>query len=235
MHAEDRTWTYGPAARIVVGLLVVVIFGVAGLLFVLPVILGGVDRGGLTIIDVTGVVIAGFGVFMAFGLSAFARTRISLVTGLGGVSLEATVPVGHNRFLMPRFRTTRLPAREIGSVERRVEVFRTFGLTSMRESLSVVPDGGERIGLFSNANGSLNRLPLAEIAAAIAAAAGVAVTDDGTVLTKGRGLYGEASSTWNERPLDAPSASKARRAATRTLQILVGLMMLGFVLRACTS
>jgi hypothetical protein len=234
MHSEDRTWTYGPASRIAVAFFVVLIFGVAALFFALPVILGGVDRSGLWFVEGTGVVIAGFGVFMAFGLIVFVRTRLSLVTGLGGMSLEATVPDGHNRLLVPRFRTIRLPVREIGSVERRVEVFRTFGLTSMRESLSIVTAGGERIGLFSNANGSLNRLPLGEIAATIAAAAGVAVTDDGTVLTKARGLYGEASSTWNERPLDAASATKARRAAMRTLQILVALMTLGFILRACT-
>ena len=61
------------------------IFGVAALFFALPVILGGVDRSGLWFVEGTGVVIAGFGVFIAFGLIVFVRTRISLVTGLGGM------------------------------------------------------------------------------------------------------------------------------------------------------
>jgi hypothetical protein len=143
------------------------------------------------------------------------------------------VPDGHNALLVPRFRTLRLPLGEIRSVERREEISKSLGLSTLRESLSIVTATGERIGLFSNTNGAISALPLDAIAGAIASAAGIAVTDDGTVMAKAQGLYGAASSSWSERPLDAGSAIKARQVAVRTLQILVGLMTLGFVLRAC--
>ena len=91
-----------------------------------------------------------------------------------------------------------------------------------------------RFGLFSNADTALIRLPLAQIAGAIAAAAGVAVTDRGTVLTTAKGLYGQASSSWTEPPLDAAATAKARRATAITLQIIMGLVALTFILRACT-
>jgi len=225
-----KTWGYGLASRITLGFLAVFMFGIAALLFSLPLMVGNGDRSSDWIVDLTGVIIAGFGIFMTFGLIAVVRTRISL----SGTSLDATVPSGHNWLLVPRFRTIRLPVGEIRSVERRQEIFRTFGLSSLRESLSVVTNGDERIGLFSNVSGSPSTLPFDEIAGAIASAAGIAVTDDGTVLTKASGLYGEASSSWSERRLDETAAIKARGAAVRTLQILAALVMLGFVLRTCT-
>ncbi len=233
MHTENRSWGYGLAARLTVGSLAALMFGTAALMFGLPVMFGNGDHSGDWMLDVTGIVIAGFGLFLTFGLVAYVRTRISLVAGPDGTSLDATVIDGHNLLFAPRFRTIRLPVGRIRSVERRQEIFRTLGLSNMLDSLSIVTDGGERIGLFSNANGSIVRLPLETIAGAIASAARIGVTDDGTVLTAPRGLYGEASSSWTERPLDGAAAIKARRAVTRTLQILVALMMLGVALRAC--
>jgi hypothetical protein len=195
---------------------------------------GGTDPTGNAIMYVTGFIMAGFGLFLTFGLIAVARTRIALETNAGGTVLDAMVPGGHNLLLVPRLRAVRLPVAEIQSVERRQEVARSFGLSSLRDALSVVTTNGERIGLFSTADTALIKLPLPAIAGAIAAAAGVAVTDDGTVVTKASGLYGEASSSWTEKPLDAPAANKARRAAAVTLQIVVGLVMLTFVVRACS-
>jgi hypothetical protein len=229
MHSENRTWRYGLAARIVLGAVAVFMFGVAAFLISIPLTFGAGDQTGDWIIGVTALVTVGFALFVTFGLVAVLRTRISL----DGASLDAMLPNGHNLLLVPRFRTIRLPVTEIRSVERREEISKSFGLSTLRESLSVVTTEGERIGLFSNTNGALITLPLGVIADAIASAAGISVTDDGTVMTKAQGLYGAASSTWTERPLDPASAVKARQVAMRTLQILVGLMTLGFVLRAC--
>jgi hypothetical protein len=203
-------------------------FGVAALLFALPTVFGG-DRSGDWMVLLTGLAMAGLGTFASFGLTAAVRTRVTL----DAQTLDATVVAGHSALLVPHFREVSLPLSEIRSVERRCELFRTLGLFTTREALSVVTAGGARIGLFSNTLGNASTLPLDEVADAVAAAAGVPVTDDGTVRTKGSGLYGAASSSWSESPLDQASASKARRIALATAQICTALLLLTFLLRAC--
>jgi hypothetical protein len=101
----------------------------------------------------------------------------------------------------------------------------------MRDALSIVTVSGERIGLFSNTLGSASTLPLDDVANAIAAAAGVPVTDDGTVRTRASGLYGAAASSWTERPLDEADANKARRGVKLTLAICTALLLLTFLVR----
>jgi hypothetical protein len=204
-------------------------FGIAALMFGLQFASGSSDHSGDWIAIFGGVVVTGFGVFATFALVAISRTRLTLQAAL----LDATVVEGHNILLVPSFRSFRLPLSDIRSVERRSEIFRTFGVTTTRDAVSIVTTGGERIGLFSNTLGSVDTLPIDEVANAIAEAAGVSVTDDGTVRTKGSGLYGAASSYWTEQPLDAATASKARRNAIVAAQIGTALLLLTFVLRAC--
>jgi hypothetical protein len=205
-------------------------FGVAALLFSLPLLLGGSDPSINAIVYVTAIIMAGFGLFMTFALIGAVRTQISI----RGTSLDATVPHGHSRLLVPRFRVIAVPLEQIRSVDRRQEAFGSFGLMSLRDSLSIATSGGERIGLFSNPARPAARLPLDDIAAAIASGAGITVTDAGTVWTKAAGLYGEASSSWTEPPLDKTSAIKVRQAAVRTAQIVGTLVLLVIALRACS-
>jgi hypothetical protein len=233
VRGGDRTWRYGLMSRIALAVLVAIIFGIAAGTCGLAVFAASSDAIAAWILAFTALASTAFGVFMTFGLIAFERTRISLTTGADGTSLDATVSAGHNRLLVPRFRTVRLRAGEIRSVERRREIVRLLGFSTIEDALSVVTAGGERIGLFSSSEMAAIHLPVDEVAAAIAAAAGIGVTDGGTVLTTTDDLYGAASSTWTERPLDAVSARKARAAALRTFQIIFGLMTLTFVLRAC--
>ncbi len=215
--------------RIMLGFAAVFMFAVAALLLSLPLLVGGSDPAANAIIAITAIIMAGFGLFMTFGLIGVVRTRI----GIKGPNLEATVPQHHSRLLVPKFRVIALPIAQIRAVETRQEAFRSFGLVNLRQSLSIVTSDGERIGLFSNTLGPTVQLPLDEIAGAIAAGAGVAVTDAGTVWTKAPGLYGEASSSWREQPLDQAGAIKVRRTAIRTMQIVVTLVLLTFALRAC--
>jgi hypothetical protein len=212
------------------GFVAAFMFGVAALLFSLPLLLGGSDPSINGIVYVTAIIMAGFGLFMTFGLIGVVRTQISI----RGTSLDAMVPHGHSRLLVPHFRAIALPLEQIRSVERRQEAFRSFGLINLRDSLSIVTSAGERIGLFSNTLGPAAQLPLDDIAAAIASGAGIGVTDGGTVWTKAPGLYGEASSSWTEQPLDETSAIKVRRTAVRTAQIAGTLVLLVIVLRACS-
>jgi hypothetical protein len=202
-------------------------FGFAAVLFALPFAVGG-DSSGDWVVIAAGLFVAGFGLFATFALLAALKTDVRL----DGATLDATIVSGHDVFLIPRFRTIRLPVSDIRSVERRREVFRTFGFYSLRNALSIVTASGERIGLFSDSIGTASTLPIDDVANAIAAAAGIAVTDDGTVRTKGSGLYGAASSSWIERPLDDVQSRKARRAAILTIQISTALLLLTLALRA---
>jgi hypothetical protein len=214
---------------VIIGFVTAFMYGVAILLVSLPFMTGvNDDPTANAMIGATAVVMLGFGLFMTFGLIAVVKTRISLTAA----ALDATVP-SHHTLLVPHFRTIALPLGQIRSVERRQEAFRSFGMTNLRESLSVVTTGGERIGIFSNTSGPASQLPLDEIAGAIATAAGTTVTDAGTVWTKAGGLYGEASSSWTEQPLDETTATKVRRAAGRTAQLFLVLLLLVIALRAC--
>jgi hypothetical protein len=203
-------------------------FAIAALMVVLPFAYGREERGVDASVVVAALVVTGFGVFMTFAFVAMARTRITL----DAATLDATVVDGHSRLLVPHFRSVRLPFHDIRAVERRIEIVRMLGLTTQRDALSVVAAGGARIGLFSNTLGSADTLPLDDVANAIAAAAGVAVTDDGSVRSRGWGLYGMASSSWTEPPLDPVSASRAERAVRLTALICTGLLLLTFALRA---
>jgi hypothetical protein len=212
------------------GFAAVFMFGVAALLFSLPLLLSGSDPSINAIVYLTAIIMAGFGLFMTFALIGVVRTQISI----SGTNLDATVPHGHSRLLVPHFRVIAVPLEQIRSVERRQEAFRSFGLINFRDSLSIVTTGGERIGLFSNTLGPTRQLPLDDIAGSIASGAGVAVTDAGTVWTKAAGLYGEASSSWTEPSLDETSAIKVRQIAVRTAQIVGTLVLLVIALRACS-
>lgn len=225
-----RTWRFSLATRILLGFLAAFMFSIAGLLFSLPLMDDNGDHSADWIVILTGLVIVGFGIFATLVLIVAVRTRITL----GATTLEATVVAGHNLLLVPQLREVGLPLSQIRSVERRCEIFRRLGLLTMRDALSIVTEDGERIGLFSNTLGNLSTLPIDDVANAIAAAAGVTVTDDGTVWARGSGLYGGASSSWTERPIDAASASKARHGAILTVQICTALLLLTFVLRACS-
>jgi hypothetical protein len=231
MQTNARTWGYGLGNQILLGVLAAFMAGVAVFLIFLPGMAGAPGDAGINwMIYATAAVMFGFALFVSFALVSLVRTRIRLDASF----LDATVPGPHNRLLVPSFRTIHLPVAEIRSVERRQEVTRGLISSTLRESLSVVTAAGERVGLFSNTLGPSMQLPLGEIAGAIAGAAGVGVTDDGTVLTKAPALYGQASSDWTERPLDAASANKARRRALLTLQVCGALVLLTIALRACT-
>jgi hypothetical protein len=203
-------------------------FGFAALLFWLPFSFGS-DRGDDWVVALPGIVLAGFGVFATFAFVAAVKTRIAL----DATSFAATVVDGHNRFLMPRFRHVQLSLSDIRAVERRSEIFRSLGFYTMRDALSLVTAENERIGLCSNTMGSAATFPIDEIAEAVARAAGITVTDDGTVRTKGSGLYGAASSSWSEAPLDDVRAGKMRRTAILTAQLCALALLLTLALRAC--
>jgi hypothetical protein len=228
--AGRKTWAYGVGARVLLACLTLLFLSIGVGFLGLPFWVGGGYNGAYLVVAATGLIMLGFAAFMGFGLIAAVRSHISL----DATTLDAVLPGHRTWLLLPTFRSVRLPLAQIRAVERREEIVKMLGLSSLRDALSVVTDTGERIGLFSNANTAAIRFPLDEAAAGIAAAAAVPLTNVGTVLAKGGGVYGEESSTWTERPLDAASASKARRTATLTIQILTGVMMAIFILRACT-
>ena len=223
-----RTWTYGWVYRIAIGIYAAFSFGIALVLLSLPAIVPSSPIGVTWPVYGAALAMAGFGLFGVFATIAVSRTRISL----DATSLGAIVPAHHSPFLVPHFRTIDLGLSEIASVERRTEVTKRLGLSTSRESLSVVDRTGTRYGLVSATAGAI-ALPVDQIAAAIAAAAGVEVTDRGVVRTSAPGLYGEETSAWTEPVLDPVASDHARRAAVQTLQITGILVLLTIVLRAC--
>jgi len=230
MQAHDQVWGFGVGPRVMIGVLVAFTFGLVVLLFALPAIVRRSDPTATLMIDALAVVMLAFGIFYAFGLTAIVRTRIAL----DGSTLRATVPSHHNLLLVPFFRSIALPVTDIAAVEQRQEAVRSWGLTTLRDSLSIVTVEGERIGLFSDTAGPSLGLPLDDIAAGIAGAAHLEVTQAPMVWSRAPGLYGAASSSWSETPLDASAAANARRIATLTAQICAALILLVFVLRACS-
>ena len=230
-HASAaKTWRYGIGARLGFAAIVVLILGLAAFFFAAPFVLGPNAAGLIVFFFVLGVPMAALGLFMAVGFIAVVRALISL----DGSTLDAELIAPPKRPFVPSFRSLHLPVNQIRSVEKREEIVRKYGFTTVRNSLSLVTTNGERIGLFSNNVGSIGQMPLDEIAGAIASAAGIPVTDRGSVLTTTAGLYGEAEATWNEPPLDPAAATKARRTAARTMQILVSVVLLLSLLRTCS-
>jgi len=225
----ERRWRYGLGVRILIGFVALFMYGIAAVLICLPLLESGSDHSFDWIIYLTGGMMVLFGMFMTFYWMVLARTSIRL----NGANLEAIVPAHHTWYLAPEFRRIDVPLRKIRSVDRRQEIWRSFGASNLRESLSIVTDGGERIGVVSNSLGYSPTLPIDDIASSIASAAGVSVTNGGTVRSKDLGLYGATSSSWNEPKLDPAVASAARRAAYRTMQIVTALMLVTLVLRGC--
>jgi hypothetical protein len=228
--AASRNWGFGLAPKVILGVGAGFMLGFAVLLFCLPLIATPVDATSLWIVDATAAILLGFACFFVFGLIALARSHVAI----DGSVLRATIPDHHNWLLVPSFRTVAIEVAQIRSVERREEAVRALGFTTMRQSLSIVTANGERIGLFSNTENAVGQMPIDEIAAAIAAGAGIGVADDGLVNSRAAGLYGAASSAWTEKPLDAAGAAKARRAGARTAQVVGALLLLTLLVRACT-
>ncbi len=230
MQTEARTWRYDRFTCVLIAVAAAFLAGIALLIIALPWVLAGDgDPGPGWTLDLCGSAIFGIASFMLFGVIAMLRTRIRLA----GTVLDATVADGHNALLVPHFRTIALDVATLRSVEKRQEIVRSFWLSNLRESISIVTASGERIGLVSATYGVSVQFPVEDAAAAIAAAAHLPLTDDGTVRSTASGLYGAASSAWTERPMDPEAASKARRTALLTTQIIFGLFVLTTLLRAC--
>lgn len=229
MTQPERTWGYNLGSKIFVAVLALFTLGL-GLVFMWLPLGFGAPAAALWVLEICGLLMAAFGAFLAAGFGVFVATHVTL----DGATLRALVPEERGWNPVPRFRSIVVPVAEIRAVERRTEIVKVMGMSSARQALSVVDAAGRRFGLFSSADTTLIRLPLDTIAAAIAAAAGVQVVDLGTVIAGAPGLFGAESSSWTEAPLGAVAAAKARRAAAVTLQIVVALTALTFVLRACS-
>ena len=61
MQSGTRTWKYGLGMRIVIGVVVVFMFGVAAFLIGIPLLVPGNLTGVAWVLDVCGLVVAGFG------------------------------------------------------------------------------------------------------------------------------------------------------------------------------
>lgn len=127
-----------------------------------------------------------------------------------------------------------LPYSAITAVETRQEVYVSFGLTTIQHAYSIVTHGGERLLLGVMAENWGMQLPFDKAAALIASCVGKVVVDRGAVRVGGviRVMLRDVP------PWDAPAMTPAEstvwhRRAALTTQILMTLLALTAVLRAC--
>ena len=128
-----------------------------------------------------------------------------------------------------------LPYGDIVSVEHREEAYVSFGLVTVQRVFSIVTRDGVRIVLGVMAENWGAQMPYDQAAARIAARAHVTVADRGTVRVGGviRAMIHDVP-PWGGETTDVAERSRWHRRATLTMQLLMLIMALSAVLRACS-
>lgn len=149
---------------------------------------------------------------------------------------QVSVRVPRVRGPLPLFGTIRadVPYTAITAVETRQEVYVSFGMATIQHAFSLVTWDGRRILLGVMAENWGMQLPFDEAAALIASHAGTAVIDRGAVRVGGviRAMLHDVP-PWDTAAMPAAERNVWRRRAALTMQLLMLLMALTVVLRAC--
>jgi hypothetical protein len=128
-----------------------------------------------------------------------------------------------------------LPYGDIVSVERREEVYVSFGLVTVQRVFSILTRNGVRIVLGVMAENWGAQMRFDRAAELIAARAHVPVADRGTVRVGGviRAMIRDVP-PWGAETTDTAVRSRWHRRATLSMQLLMLLVSLTAVLRACS-
>ena len=227
---QDTFVATAPTWRLLL-LLPIVAFS-AGVLFVIAAVLPLADPGthpASLAIWLLALVLFAVGLFMVLlGLSLFSRIEV------GKERLKLRVPLW--RGAMPWIPWVRgeIPFSDIRAVERRDEIYSSFGIPSMQTAYSIANAEGRRIVLGYRSPLAAWNYPLDEAAVLIADKAGVKLVDRGGVKIGGivrSAIQGPPS--W-----DTPSVSEEERQATqakaaRALGLVFAFMAAVVALRAC--
>ena len=127
-----------------------------------------------------------------------------------------------------------LPYGAIASVERREEVYVSFGLVTVQHAFSLVTRDGARLPLGVMAGNWGYQLPFDQAAQKIAERAGCSVIDRGAVRVGGvlRAMARDVP-PWMIKSMPPLERKRWDRRATRTMQFLMVLLVAIFTLRAC--
>lgn len=127
-----------------------------------------------------------------------------------------------------------VPYTAIAAVETRQEVYVSFGMATIQHAYSIVTRGGDRLVLGITAENWGMQLPFDKAAALIASRAGSTVVDRGAVRVGGviRAMLHDVP-PWDAAAMTPREHYVWRRRAALTVQLLMLLLGLTAVLRAC--
>jgi len=128
-----------------------------------------------------------------------------------------------------------LPYSAIAAVERREEIYASFGVVTVQTAFSLMTRDGVRFPLGVMAENWGLQLPCDKAADLIAARAGGAVFDHGAVRVGGivRAVVHDVP-PWTTEPISAPERARWRRRGAMTVQIIMLLFAVGAIARACS-
>jgi hypothetical protein len=192
------------------------------------------------VIDVSGFLTRGALLLLALFLAALA---VYFLLALSTNALRIEVGPELLTLRLPRARgplpllgliRAQLPYDAIASVERREEVYVSFGLVTVQHAFSLVTRDGARLPLGVMAENWGYQLPFDQAAQKIAERAGCSVIDRGAVRVGGV-FHAMARDLppWTIESMPPLERKRWDRRATRTMQFLMLLIVSIFTLRAC--
>jgi hypothetical protein len=192
------------------------------------------------LIDVSGFLARGALLLLALFLAALA---VYFLLALSTNAQRIEVGPERLKLRLPRTRgplpllgliRAQLPYDAIASVERREEVYVSFGLVTVQHAFSLITRDGARLPLGVMAGNWGYQLPFDQAAQKIAERAGCSVIDRGAVRVGGvlRAMARDVP-PWTIESMPALERKRWDRRATRTMQFLMLLLVAIFTLRAC--
>lgn len=194
---------------------------------VLAVWIGGTLA--LVVLPLLALVLLAIAAYLALLLSSLAL-RIEV----GPHSLKMRLPPMRGPLpLLPLIRAE-LPYTDVVSVERRAEIYSSFGLVTVQHAFSLVTRDGRRLALGVMAERIGHQYPIDRVAEMIAVRAGCPGIDRGAVRVGGvlRAMIDDVP-PWSTESLSVSERRRWDKRAARTVTVLMLLLAAGVMLRAC--
>jgi hypothetical protein len=217
-------------------------FGVGAILIVSSVVFGG-----LAVVFVTGIFTA-----ETFPMTLFFIAGAALLAPLAAYMPLLFLPLASRIDLdasgvrlrsvrwrgavpLPPLLRAHLPYSEIGSVERKDEIFTPLGITSIQTVWSITDKDGRRYELGRNSPQAVVRDHSQCAAREIAARAGLPITDAGAYRMGGVIGSFRRGAPLGGRKLTQAEHGAAQGKAARTMQVVFGIVAVTIAIRACSE
>jgi hypothetical protein len=171
------------------------------------------------------------------GLAAFFLLSLSqnaIRIEVGPERLKLRLPRMRGPLMLPSLVRAELPYSSIAAVERRDEIYSSFGMVTVQDAFSLVTRDGARFPLGTMAENWGSQLRFDQAAERIAQRAGATVTDRGAVRVGGilRAIV-RGTPAWGSETLTPVERNIWHARSVRTLRILGLIIALLAVARAC--